>query len=211
MPSPSSIVALRRVPTPLLIVAGLHLAVLWALLNGLQVRPAPAVTPGNIIGEIVDTPLQPPLDLPPPTFRPNSIRLPVPPERFDLDTKDEPNAGTPNPVPPPLVESKGSGTAEPEPIISAAAVDPRHPLTQPPYPLSEIRSGSEGALLITLLVGVDGRVRDAKVSQSSGFERLDQAALTEAKQHWHLRPATRNGAPFEQWLTLKVVFRLKDR
>jgi hypothetical protein len=35
--------------------------------------------------------------------------------------------------------------------------------------------------------------------------------VSEALQHWRLRPATRNGSAFEQWLTLKVVFRLEDR
>jgi periplasmic protein TonB len=76
--------------------------------------------------------------------------------------------------------------------------------------MSSRHLAEEGALLLNILVGPDGHVRDAKVSHSSGFERLDQAALSEAKQHWRLRPATRNGAAFEQWLTLRVVFRLED-
>jgi protein TonB len=77
--------------------------------------------------------------------------------------------------------------------------------------MSSRRLGEAGALALDILVGADGHVRDAKVSQSSGYDRLDQAAVSEAKQHWHLRPATRNGVPFEQWLTLKVVFRFEDR
>jgi protein TonB len=85
------------------------------------------------------------------------------------------------------------------------------PLTQPPYPLASVRSGEEGALVLDVLVGNDGRVLDAKVSRSSGSARLDQAALNEAKAHWRLRPATRDGRPFEQWLTLRVVFRLENR
>jgi protein TonB len=84
-------------------------------------------------------------------------------------------------------------------------------LTQPPYPISSRHLAEEGALLLDILVGADGQVHEAKVSRSSGFERLDQAALSEAKQHWRLRPATRNGVAFEQWLTLRVVFRLEDR
>jgi protein TonB len=102
------------------------------------------------------------------------------------------------------------GSAEPPAVITAAAVDPHHPLTQPPYPASAKRADEQGALLLDILVGADGHVRDAKVSRSSGFERLDQAALGEAKEHWRLRPATRNGVGFEQWITLKVVFRLAD-
>jgi TonB family protein len=54
-------------------------------------------------------------------------------------------------------------------------------------------------------------VHDAKVARTSGSDRLDQAAVSEAKARWHLRPATRDGRPFEQWLTLRVVFRLENR
>ena len=115
----------------------------------------------------------------------------------------------------PPVQPRGldhpGGTAEPESVINAAAVDPHHPLTQPPYPMSSRRLAEEGALVLDILVGADGQVHDAKVSRSSGFDRLDQAALSEAKQHWRLRPATRNGVAFEQWLTLRVVFRLAER
>jgi hypothetical protein len=50
-----------------------------------------------------------------------------------------------------------------------------------------------------------------KVAESSGSSRLDQAAMSEARSHWRLRPATRNGVPFEQWLTLRVVFHLENR
>ena len=67
------------------------------------------------------------------------------------------------------------------------------------------------ALLHALEVGTDGRVMDAKVAQSSGFPRLDEAAVKEARSHWRLRPAMRNGVPFEQWLTLGVVFRLENQ
>jgi periplasmic protein TonB len=54
-------------------------------------------------------------------------------------------------------------------------------------------------------------VLEAKATQSSGSERLDQAAIKEARQHWRLRPATRNGVPFEQWLNVPVVFQLTER
>ena len=102
-------------------------------------------------------------------------------------------------------------TPTPASVVTDAAVDPRHPLTQPPYPPGAIRGNEEGALNLSVLVGTDGRVRDVKVAESSGSSRLDQAAMSEARSHWRLRPATRNGVPFEQWLTLRVVFHLENR
>ena len=215
MPSTHSLAALRRVPTPMLIVGGLHLAVIWALLNGLQIHNAPSVSPDDITVDMIDRraplpdPPPPPLtQTEPPEFK---FTEPQPPP-FVLDTAESPPQATfdDHPAPPQELQNLG-GSAEPQSVINAAAVDPHHPLTQPPYPMASRHLAEEGGLVLDILVSADGHVRDAKVSRSSGFERLDQAAVSEAKQHWRLRPATRNGVAFEQWLTLRVVFRLTDR
>ena len=212
MPSPNSLTVLRRVPTPLVLVSGLHLAVIWALLNGLQIHSAPPLSPTDIVADFIHKPVLPQVAPPPPQFQLTELEfhdpgLPVVPV---VDTDMAP-IGYSDELPPPLAEPQGlRGSADPQPVITAAAVDRSHPLTQPAYPMSSRRLGEAGALALDILVGADGHVRDAKVSQSSGYDRLDQAAVSEAKQHWHLRPATRNGVPFEQWLTLKVVFRFTD-
>jgi protein TonB len=212
MPSPNSLAALRRVPTPLLLVGGLHLAVIWALLNGLQIHNAPSMSPHNIVVDFIDKPTP---DDPPTTrqFQPNEIKLTIPEPRPVVvdESQPVPPESSGEWTPPRAEPQSLAGSADPQPVITAAAVDRSHPLTQPPYPMSSIHLGEAGALALDILVGADGRVRDAKVSKSSGYDRLDQAAVSEAKQHWHLRPATRNGVPFEQWLTLKVVFRFEDR
>jgi protein TonB len=210
MPPPNSLAVLRRVPTPLLLVGGLHLAVIWALLNGLQIHNPPSSSPNDIIAAVLDKPAPPP-EAPPPLFEPTELQFHDPGVPVPVVDTDTAPIGHSDELPPPLTVPQGlSGSAEPQPVITAAAVDRSHPLTQPSYPMSSIHLGEAGALALDILVGADGRVRDAKVSKSSGYDRLDQAAVSEAKQHWHLRPATRNGVPFEQWLTLKVVFRIED-
>jgi len=214
MPSPNSLAALRRVPTPLLLVGGLHLAVLWALLNGLQIHNTPSQGPTDIIADVIYKQIPPPEAPLPPQYQPHEIKFTVQELPRVVVEEERPTAPTVifDNLPPPRVEPQNlGGSADPQPVITAAAVDRSHPLTQPPYPMSSIHLGEAGALALDILVGADGRVRDAKVAKSSGYDRLDQAAVSEAKQHWHLRPAARNGVPFEQWLTLKVVFRLQDR
>ena len=214
MPTPNSFAAVRRVPTPMLMVGGLHLAVIWAFLNGLQIHSAP--TPPMTVAEVIDhaapTPDKPlPAD---PDPRPLHMKFTLPVIPVDLPTPtDPPLTVIPDDTAVPVTRDllPGPDHAEPAPVIEGAAVDPRHPLTQPAYPMSSRRTAEEGAVLLDILVGADGHVRDARVSWSSGFDRLDQAAVSEAKQHWRLRPARRNGAAFEQWLTLRVVFRLADR
>jgi protein TonB len=212
MYSLSSPGALRRVPTSLVLVAGLHFVAIWALINGLQVRIGLAPPP-TITGSVLDTPAPPPEVFTPkdPTLTTTIVTLdPTPPPIIDPIESDV--------LSPPVIEAlppqTGVGTAASIPtpaVVLDAAVDPRHPLTQPAYPMAAIRTNEEGALSLAVLVGTDGRVHDAKVARSSGSDRLDQAAVTEAKARWHLRPATRDGRPFEQWLTLRVVFRLENR
>lgn len=213
MPSTHSLAALRRVPTPLVLVGGLHLAVIWALLNGLQIHNAPSVRPDDITVDMIDR-LAPPPKMPPePEVLTRQFKFTEPqPPPIVMDTTESPPPVPFDDRPTPLQEFQNlGGSAEPQPVIHAASMDPHHPLTQPPYPMASRRLAEEGAVLLDILVGADGHVRDAKVSRSSGFDRLDQTAVSEALQHWRLRPATRNGNAFEQWLTLKVVFRLTDR
>ena len=57
----------------------------------------------------------------------------------------------------------------------------------------------------------NGRVGDARVVKSTGFEELDLAALAEAKRNWRLLPATRDGEPIAQWHRLRVTFKLNEQ
>jgi periplasmic protein TonB len=205
--------SLRRVPTRLLLVVGLHLIVLWGLLNGLQIHSSQGGQPPDMDITMIDRPAPPvekfapraPPELvihfTPPVIK--DLNLPPPEDQVIADVQREPTTLPSVPIP--------DSIPQVEPVVTGAAVDPHHPLTQPPYPSSSIRANEEGTLNLSVLVGTDGKVREAKVAQSSGSERLDQAAVNEAKLHWRLRAATRNGVPFEQWLTLRVVFKLEDR
>jgi protein TonB len=204
---------LRRAPPSLLVVGGLHLVVLWALLNGLNIHPLDPPSKdmvANVIDPAPRVPDKPPTVEAHPTVINFSVEKFKPVELPPIDTDVQPaklDTGVTFREPEPVA----TGSAEPRPVIAAASVDPRHPLSQPPYPMESRHFGEEGRLLLAILVGADGRVLDAKATQSSGSERLDQAAIKEARQHWRLRPATRNGVPFEQWLTVPVVFQLEER
>ena len=57
----------------------------------------------------------------------------------------------------------------------------------------------------------NGRVGDARVVKSTGFEELDQSAIDEAKRNWRLMPATRDGVPIAQWHRLRVTFKLNEQ
>ena len=135
MQSYNSYVGLRRVPTSLLLVGGLHLVVVWALINGLHVRLTATAQPTDIVASVINTVKPPPQQIVAPdvpqTYLHIAAEPPVVRELTEINTDDGPTITLPPPGPPEMLDTT---PADPRPIITGAAVDPRHPLTQPDYP-----------------------------------------------------------------------------
>lgn len=71
------------------------------------------------------------------------------------------------------------------------------PARQPPaYPSLSRRLGETGKVVLWVLLDAQGKVAKATVDRSSGFSRLDEAALT-AVRSWRCTPAQRNGQVVE--------------
>jgi protein TonB len=70
--------------------------------------------------------------------------------------------------------------------------------------------GEEGTVQLQVTIGVNGRVRDARVVKSSGSERLDNAARQWVQSHWRYHPATRDGHAVTSQERVNVVFNLKS-
>ena len=77
------------------------------------------------------------------------------------------------------------------------------------YPHDARRMGQQGSALLRIHVATDGRVLDVELVESSGHERLDQAALT-AVRTWSFHPATRDGVPVADSLLHRVTFRIEE-
>jgi protein TonB len=80
---------------------------------------------------------------------------------------------------------------------------------RPLYPLQARRNNWEGAVLVEIRIGPDGRVQKETVLQSSGYPVLDQAAQ-KAIQKWRYRPARKNGVAVASQLRVRVKFCLTD-
>ena len=93
---------------------------------------------------------------------------------------------------------------------TAPKSDTRRPLSQPEYPPSSRRAGEAGTVILEVYVLENGRVGEARVKQSSGFPRLDEAAVREVKRSWRLVPGTENGKPVPMWGQFAVTFKLTD-
>jgi protein TonB len=80
---------------------------------------------------------------------------------------------------------------------------------RPEYPDRARREGKEGTVLVRVLVDEQGASKVVELSQSSGFEALDQAAL-KAIRLWRFSPARYGDRPVESWASIPIVFRLAD-
>lgn len=76
----------------------------------------------------------------------------------------------------------------------------------PVYPDLAREAGVDGTVLLRVLVGKDGRVKDVHVDRS--IVLLDEAAVAAARQ-WVFTPALSNGHPVMVWVAVPVRFSLR--
>lgn len=87
----------------------------------------------------------------------------------------------------------------------------RTPLTQPQYPPRALRNGEEGTVDLAVLVLRDGRIAKVRVVRSSGYPRLDRAAVKEVGRKWRLLPARNGDLSTDDWGRFRVVFQIEGR
>ena len=58
----------------------------------------------------------------------------------------------------------------------------------PTYPPESLRAQEQGTVLLLIEVDSDGHVSRATITESSGYRRLDQAAVEAVKQFWYFGP-----------------------
>jgi periplasmic protein TonB len=188
----------------LIAVAGLHFAVVIALLIGLSPKNE-MVMIDNVKVEAVEDqkekvePPPPPLPdyvPPPPDF--------VPPPTFNVaaDAPAPANAIT-------TTALKAESAAAAQSIPKSAAKTPQKGLTAPAYPSESKKLGEEGVVELSLYLNAQGKVQDARVEVSSGFPRLDEAAAKHAIKSWKLEPCIENKKPIACWHKIKFRFQLK--
>jgi protein TonB len=78
----------------------------------------------------------------------------------------------------------------------------------PAYPRASRRLGEQGTVIVRVFISTQGLPEKAEVRTSSGFVRLDQAAL-EAVQRWRFVQGRRTGTPEAMWFNIPVRFVLE--
>ena len=115
----------------------------------------------------------------------------------------------------PLTETVGTGgdvgTLPPHnPVVLGPQLDPRYmDYFQPNYPSDERLAGHEGRVVVRVLIGTDGRVKDVQ-QVSAASTAFFEATRKQALAKWRFKPGTRDGEAVEAWHTMAVRFVLDE-
>jgi protein TonB len=198
-----------------------HVAALWALQTGLLRRAVEVIVPAEVLSEFIS----------PPAPRAEQPKPPTP------EVKPQPRAAqkttsAPQPIAvatPEPAAAAPSGVTTPQPAAPAAAapatVGPPSPPApprielpssdaaylnnpKPPYPALSKRLGEQGKVVVRVLIGVDGTAQQAEIRTSSGYDRLDQAALATVLK-WRYVPGKRGGVAEAMWFNVPINFVLE--
>ncbi|WP_425605810.1 energy transducer TonB [Paraburkholderia translucens] len=162
----------------------------------------------------------------PPVTRPAVRVKPAPQPRAQVPRSVEAPAPTPSPSPEsatqPVTPSAEPQAAEPATPTAPAAhpavpasTEPRNvphvdcSIPKPDYPDIAKRRGEHGTAIVRFVVGLTGRIETAQLQTSSGYPRLDDAALA-AVHAGGCQPYTENGTPVRAAYSQSFVFGLTE-
>jgi protein TonB len=196
----------------------LHIGFIWGLYSGLLMRAVELVVPVVVLSQFIDPPA-PKIKTPPP---------PPPPPAQVKKASTAPSVAAPQPLaiadptPSPIAPS-GVTTPQPAPapvtapVAAVPAAAPPASLAvqlpssnadylqnpRPPYPPLSRRLNEQGKSMVRVLIGADGQPQRAEIANSSGFARLDEAALATVMR-WRYVPGKRGGVAETMWFNVPI-------
>jgi protein TonB len=183
----------------------IHAVMIYVLRSGLEHSPL-MLAAGPVFAELIDEPqlepAQPPP--PPPSFQPVHVDT-VPAPEIAIDFPAESGQAITLPASTPTTAPAGR-TAVAE--IIPPRIDQNRSEMMPSYPPTSKRLGEQGRVLLLVHVMRSGKPAEVKLSHSSGFERLDQAAIAHVQRAWHFIPARSASDTVDSWGEFAVTFRL---
>jgi protein TonB len=192
----------------------LHVGFIYVLYSGLLMRAAELVVPVAVMSQFIE----------PPTPK---VAPPTPPTAVKKALTKAPTVTAPLPMaindPTPAVNAP-TGTTIPQPapapmavpVAAAPVAPPAPPAVQlpssdadylqnprPPYPSISRRLNEQGKTTVRVLIGADGLPQRAEIAKSSGFSRLDDAALATVMR-WRYVPGKRGGVAEAMWFNVPI-------
>lgn len=202
-----------------------HGAAGWALMQVREVREAVALAAPMFV-DLIAPPAPPKPPEPPPPQPPKPTPKPPPPPAPLITAVPTP-APPPFVAPPPPPEVPAPEPAPPDPVpVAVMTAPPAPPAPAPPpkvipasavqyleppgleYPRASRRAGESGRVLLRVYIDEAGMPRQVLLAASSGFARLDDAALAAMKKA-RFKPYTENGQPTAGWAPAPIDFELE--
>jgi periplasmic protein TonB len=189
----------------------LHLLAFYALASD-QIRLSRVLTPILVRFVPLEQPTRPP---DPPTLAPGALQIDntlahILPPQLEMDVMDGFASPAPSRIeaPPPLEPPKEEEIPDGEEgnFVRPRAV--RGPSGIDRYPSGSIAAKESGRATITICIAATGKVETVELAKSTGFERLDNAALDIARQY-QFKPAMRKGKPIPVCLPYSINYKLK--
>lgn len=81
---------------------------------------------------------------------------------------------------------------------------------QPVYSAASLELGESGTVTMLILVDEQGRAKEVQVTKSSGYPRLDRAAVA-AERAARFQPYLEAGVPRSVWVPHSITFNLEER
>lgn len=210
----------RRFDAPAALGSAAMVATLISGLVWMHVAPAAQKQPDLVTMDITPPPPPPPAAPKPqphivhqqPVIAPQPIvalKAPSPLVVTPIVTPPAPPVISAPPAPPAPPSAAASAPAAPSAPADGGDLSSKMLSAKPPtYPIDSRRLHEQGTVILTVLLTTEGRVSDILIAQSSGFDRLDHAALAAVKG-WRWAPIVRNGAPVMVQGRVRIPFVLR--
>ena len=197
-------------------VVAAHAALLWLTLHSLSTPTPPSwgehLILASVVAEMPAMGAAPPAPVPTQaTKRPQAQALPrsaavqtaPSPLAAAAQAESAPPANTATASP----AQTSTRTATPAPATVVLPSSDADYLNNPPpvYPRMSRRMGEQGTVLVRVLISAEGRAEQAEIRTSSGYARLDEAALDTVRR-WRYVPGKRAGIAEAMWFNVPIRF-----
>jgi periplasmic protein TonB len=190
---------------PALAVIGIHVVLIYLISASMGIVPIPTFKPPMDAVFIEDTESKPE---PAPVIEPE---IEIPTQNIEQPLPEEIPIAPPIEVDLPVQPSGETAIAAQESAQPPGQVQDLKATqrVEPVYPSASRRGGEEGTVRLRVLVDERGRPRDVQLAQSSGFPRLDDAAM-DAVRRWRFQAASDGTNAISAWTQVAVSFKLTD-
>ena len=194
-----------------------HAGLIWLIATGLLSTAVPGGETEHLImaNVITDAPITPAMPAPQPQAQPKSLPqphtplTPTPVVSSAAPTAAAPTvpapAATPAAAAPAGIQRPSTASAAPSPVVLPSSDADYLNNPAPMYPGMSRRMGEQGTVLLRVFINTEGRAEKAEIRTSSGYSRLDEAALATV-QRWRYVPGKRAGVPEAMWFNVPIRF-----